>query len=85
MADRERKGLSTVFISNDDAPWMVAETPLEVVEKVKEAERNNETFVEFTLGNPNSDWNGRPVFLRAKEIHSIGPPRSYRDDEEEED
>lgn len=63
---------SSVFMDNDIA-WLVTDTPSEVAAKVEAAGATD--MLKFSLGN-DSDWNGRPLYLRADAITGISPPRS---------
>ena len=77
MASTERRGLSSVheFVS-DGAAWLVAETPSEVMDLVRAAREQGmgSSFVELTLANPGSEWNGRKLYLDAYSVRAVSPP-----------
>lgn len=80
MSDRSyRQAKASVYVGSDDAAWIVTETPSEVVDEVRSA--NSDDLIKLTLGN-RSDWNGKPLYVRAGAITSISPPR---DDETEDE
>lgn len=76
------KALATVHVIDDEAAWVVTETPSEVMERVDEVE-NHHDFVTLTLGNK-SRWNGRPVYIRVDQIRAISPPIDLDDEEDDE-
>ncbi len=75
--------MASVFVSNDDAPFIVAETPREIAEMVRAAIRDGEPLIELTLAN-SGDWNGKPLICRADRIVAMCPPKDLDGDEDDE-
>lgn len=68
-----RLAKAAVYMWDDDVPFNVAETPSEVAELLRNAEP--EDLVQLTLGNE-SDWNGKPLYVRACRINAISPSKT---------
>jgi hypothetical protein len=66
------KAKASIYVGNDDVAWVVTQTPSEVVAMIREADPDD--MLEFNLGNASS-WNARPLYIRAKVISSVSPPR----------
>lgn len=76
---RARLGKASLFLADDGDPWLVAETPTEALDVVSEATSEKAVFCQFTIANPNDEWNGRPVFIRTEAIQAIAPPINPED------
>lgn len=82
MSPSARRALAAVYTDrDDDAAWLVAETPAEAAAAVEHALSNDALFVELTLANPNDAWNGRSVYIVAKYVRAICPPIADNDDD----
>lgn len=79
----KRRALASVFFDDSGQPFVVAETPGEVIEKIRAARGRQQRYVELTLANASS-WNGRPVFIEAAYVRAVSPPMSV-DDEGDDD
>lgn len=73
---------ATVFMENDESAVLVTESPSEVAELTEQAITNDHIFVKLTSGNL-SEWNDKPVYLRAKDVKFIAPPLSQNDEDDE--
>lgn len=89
---RQRRPLAAVYAEDGTVgAWLIAESPLEARAAVERALDAGETFVEFTIGNPEPNdidpdavrWNGRPVYVRVDRIGAIGPPLEASDDDDD--
>lgn len=78
---RRKRAMASVYVSDEDACWLVTQTPSEVAATLREA--GSDDLLELTLGN-DSDWNGKPLFVRARAITAISPPNDERRDDEAE-
>lgn len=78
----ERRPMASVYDSPDRAAWLVAETPSEAADKVKAARDENDALVEFTLANPDSEWNGRTLYVDPFAVRAITPPLDYENDDD---
>lgn len=67
-----RQSKSSVYVGDDDVCWLVTQTPSEVAEMLRAAD--GEDLVELTLGN-RSGWNSKPLYVRARSVTAVGPPR----------
>lgn len=67
-----RQSKAAVYVGDDDVCWLVTQTPSEVAEMLRAAD--GEDLVELTLGN-RSGWNGKPLYVRARSVTAVGPPR----------
>ena len=74
-----RQAKAAVYVGDDDWPFVVAETPSEIAAMVKAAENSGTSLIQLTLGNT-SDWNGKPLFVRAARVNAISPPKAQPDD-----
>ncbi len=72
--------MASVFLGDDDTPFIVAETPNEIAELVRAALRDGEPLIELTLAN-NSEWNGKPLIARADRVTAACPPKDCEEDE----
>lgn len=63
---------ASIYVGDTDIAWLVTETPSEVISKMLDS--TSETMIQFTLGN-NSDWNGKPLYIKKRCINAISPPR----------
>lgn len=73
---KTRLAKASVFVGQDDAPFLVAETPREVAHLVHDAEG----MVELTLAN-SGDWNGKPLLVRADCVTAVCPPKTGSEDD----
>lgn len=70
---RRTRAKASVFMEQSEIAWLVTETPSEVADRLDGAVPG--AMLKFTLGN-DSDWNGRPLYIRADAITAISPPRA---------
>jgi hypothetical protein len=75
-----RSAKASIYVGQDDAAWVVTQTPSEIAEMVRSADP--EDLIEFTLGNE-SEWNSKPLYIRAKNITAISPPKNQNFGDEE--
>jgi len=73
--------MASIYFTDDDAPFLITETPSEAVAALQAAENAGESFAKLTLGNA-SDWNAKPLYVRASRIVAVGPPKDQADDDE---
>ena len=66
--------MASVYLGDDDCPFIVAETPREIAQMVRDAVANGDPLVELTLAN-DSDWNSKPLIVRAEKVTSVSPPK----------
>ena len=78
MAYRQAK--AAVYLFPDDVPFIVTESPSEIVSLMGVAEGLGDPLVKLTLGNQ-SEWNGKPLFVRADRIVAISPPKDGDENE----
>lgn len=78
---RTRRAMAAVYVGDDDCPFIVAETPREVADLLRDAIKAGEPLVELTLAN-DSDWNAKPLIVRADRVVSISPPKTGTEDED---
>jgi hypothetical protein len=76
---RRKRAMASVYVAAEDACWVVTQTPSEVAEALRAASPDD--LLELTLGN-DSEWNGKPLFVRARSITAISPPRDQGEDDE---
>lgn len=74
--------MASVYVSGDDNPFVVTESPSEVADIIHAAVEDRQTFAKLTLGNL-SDWNSKPLFVRPASVVAISPPKDLHDDEDE--
>ncbi len=79
---RRKRAMASVFLGEDDAPFIVCETPREIAELVRVALREGEPLIELTLANL-SDWNGKPLIARADRVFAVCPPKDQDDEDDE--
>lgn len=70
-----RLAKASIYLSPSDLPFLVAESPHEVTDAVQVAIDGGYLFVCLTLGNE-SEWNGKPVFVRADAVLAVSPPKT---------
>lgn len=70
---------ATIFIGDTDIAWIVTESPTEIAQMIED--NPDDKLLKLTLGNFSS-WGGKPLYVRAKSITSIGPPRDQGDDDD---
>jgi hypothetical protein len=73
--------MASVFLGDDDCPFIVAETPREIAALVRDAIRNDEPLIELTLAN-DSDWNSKPLIARADRVVAACPPKEQGEEDE---
>lgn len=78
---RRKRPMASVYLGDDDCPFIVAETPREIAQKVRDAIASDDPLVELTLAN-DSDWNAKPLVVRAEKVTSISPPKDPDIDDE---
>ncbi len=78
---RRKRAMASIFLGDDDVPFIVAETPREIAELVRTALRDGEPLIELTLAN-DSDWNGKPLIGRADRVIAVCPPKDQGGDDE---
>ena len=78
---RRKRPMASVFLGDDDCPFIVAETPREIAELVRAAIREGEPLIELTLAN-DSDWNAKPLIARADRVVAMCPPKSTEEEDE---
>lgn len=74
---------STVFTDTGDSGWLVAQTPGEIVALIHDV--GPDDLIELTLANHSGHaegggWNGKPLYIRARLICTVAPPRNEPDD-----
>lgn len=74
--------MASAYVGEDDAPFIVAESPGEVAALVRAAIASGDPLIELTLAN-SSDWNAKPLYVRADRVSAISPPKDLRDDDED--
>ena len=74
--------MAAVYVSPDDAPFIVAETPSEVAAMIVAALAADRPLVMLTLGNL-GDWNAKPLYVRPASVIAISPPKDLAEDDEE--
>lgn len=74
---RRRLAKACVYVGDSERPFLVAESPREVADLVTGATG----LVELTLANE-SDWNGKPAFVRGDRVAAITPPTDPPDHDE---
>lgn len=74
-----RLAKASVWLDDDDAAYLVAETPSEAADAIGAAIERGSSFAELTSGN-SGPWNGKPFFLRARSVRAITPPMNQDDD-----
>jgi hypothetical protein len=80
-----RLAKASIYLGNDDVPFLVAETPSEAAEKIHRSLADPQSgLVLLTLANA-SDWNGKPLYVRAASVSAISPPKDQDIDEEDDD
>jgi 2-keto-3-deoxy-6-phosphogluconate aldolase len=77
---RRKRAMASVYLGDDDTPFIVAETPREIAEMVRAAIRDGDPLIELTLANA-SDWNGKPLIARADRVTAVSPPKDQDEDE----
>lgn len=80
---RQKRAMASVFLSGDDAPFIVAETPREIASLVRDAITAGDPLIELTLANT-GDWNAKPLICRADCVLAISPPKDLDLDEDDE-
>ncbi len=78
---RRKRAMASVFLGDDDTPFIVAETAREIAELVRAALRDGEPLIVLTLANA-SDWNGKPLIARADRVTAACPPKDQDEDDE---
>lgn len=73
---------ASVYVGDDDVPFIVTETPSEIAVLVENAESTAQGLIQLTLGN-RSDWNGKPLFVRAAKINAISAPKTGQDNDDD--
>lgn len=71
---RRKRAMASVFLGDDDCPFIVAETAREIAELVRQAIRVGDPLIELTLAN-DSDWNSKPLVCRADRVVAACPPK----------
>lgn len=79
-----RAAKASVFLGDDDAAFIVAETPSEVAALVAEATDQHQPLVKLTLANT-GDWNAKPLYVRVDRVTAISPPKDQDQADEDED
>lgn len=79
---RRKRPMASVFLGDDDVPFIVAETPNEIAALVRAALREGEPLIELTLAN-DSDWNAKPLIARADRVVAACPPKTGSEDDDE--
>lgn len=78
---RYKRAMASIFLSGDDYPFVVTQTPGEVADLVRNGVENKEILIELTLGNQSS-WNNRPLFVDPREVKAISPPKDLEEDDD---
>ncbi len=71
--------MASVYVSGDDNPFIVTESAGEAAEIIHAAILAGSTFAKLTLGN-RSDWNAKPLYVRAASVVAISPPKDLTDE-----
>jgi hypothetical protein len=74
--------MASVYVGDDDAPFIITETASEAAAIVVAALSAGRTFATLTLGNE-SEWNAKPLYVRAEAVMAISPPKNHGDEERE--
>lgn len=78
---RRKRAMASVYVVSDDCPFIVAETPREVGEMVRNA--SADALIELTLAN-SGGWNGKPLLVRADKVVAVSPPKDEPDEDDDE-
>ena len=79
---RQRRPMASIFLVGDGVPFVVAETPHEIADLIRQAMRDGEPLIELTLAS-SGDWNGKTFICRADQIAAASPPAMCDCDEDD--
>ena len=79
---------ATVFLRGSDVPFVVLESPGEVVAMIltaatarRHGKPGPDDLIELRLGNA-SEWNGKPLYLRSREIVAVSALMNVDEDDD---
>lgn len=75
-----KRAMAAIYLGPDSAPFIIAETPSEATIIVEAALNDGRAFAELTLGN-DSEWNAKPLYVKATSVFAISPPEGDIDEE----